>query len=504
MPFEPAHDENADHNAAADDDHDDDHDDDEDGSGVDGVSNMETSSSDSDDETFHREGRKFARNTGVENALYRAIAEVVEQYVPPGYMLRPFEANKASHGRRSLIPCAMEKLGFVEVAEEYLDVVDRNAVAYATGGVVDAAHENALLDWLRKFLIVPKPVRAPPKRQPRFFDVNGALLVCDNDEAYFQRIFRLPSAFLKKYASLLFRTPLEIERKTKVFRSSEMQMLLVTCRLGGYFHDWDAIARFFGIDESTLTSFFAKALDSVAELAREVLRVADAFRRCRHRGERYRAAMASYIRRKFGDDAELHRYYEIVRVIVDGLRLDICRSGDNAMQNVTWSGYTKSHCLLFGVFVTLCGLILGVTEPLTGRSRDPDFITQDVRDAAGANNLPVLCDSIFRLRPGVIIPIVRKEDLVAQRMQRRDNVLASSVRVAVEHVIGDLQRMFGFVFQSNYEHKLGKGRIKQLVDVSILIYDLSVCEYGNQVTLAFRCRPPTGTGLLNLNLDFPA
>jgi hypothetical protein len=157
--------------------------------------------------------------------------------------------------------------------------------------------------------------------------------------------------------------------------------------------------------------------------------------------------------------------------------------------NACWSKYKKEHDLLYGVFGTICGLIMAVTDPWTGRHADKEFVTRTHVDALRLNELPALCDSIFIHQPGAIIPIVQKRYFQKFHVSKADNRVASSVRVSVEHTIGSLQRMFPVVFEKA-NNKILAGTPQITFKAACILYNAYVCYNGSLTSLRFRCRPP--------------
>lgn len=164
-------------------------------------------------------------------------------------------------------------------------------------------------------------------------------------------------------------------------------------RMSKFFCDWEELADFFGRDYRTLCSHFQQAVVSLTSRFGALLDVMRSIERFRKRAAGYKAFIACDLRDRF--QYEFVEYFSGVALFLDGMRQPIARPKDKDIQNCTWSRYVKDNCLLYGVYATVDGLVLGLTEPLTGRHTDKEFVTDLHAHRLRMFGMPVLCDSIF-------------------------------------------------------------------------------------------------------------
>jgi hypothetical protein len=331
----------------------------------------------------------------------------------------------------------------------------------------------------------PEPPRLPRHTLKLHFDsVESCLAYLQGDEREFRHYFAFPSALVQQLAQLLFPGGTSVPRKGSL--NSELSLLLCLARLHTK-GSWFDMQKLFGMNEFNLNSHFVCALHMFDERFAALVDIERAALRFKPRASAYRESFRlKYIEKS--RDQDFPERFHGVATIVDGMRQPISRPSNNACQRASYSGYTKQHCVLWGVVTAPDGLIVCITKPLTGRHRDPDFITDSVNVTLAAMELPALADSIFSLKSGVK-PLPRRGQREALGLPKPICKRLSRVRISVEWVIGNLQRLFPLPFE-DCKNKVEMGKVQSTMTMAVVLYNFYACVHGTQSAQYFDCMPP--------------
>jgi len=327
-------------------------------------------------------------------------------------------------------------------------------------------------------------------RRPNFNSVDGALKHLHGQERVFRHYFGFNSQFVKTLAPKVFHGPRLVERKG--LHNVEMLLLVALA----YLHtmgDWYDIQQLFGTDAHNLNSHFNDLrLDFVKRFA-GLLDVKKSTLRFRNRGDLYREAFIGK-HRSLTDGAEIPEMFSDIAAILDGLRQPVASSTDRGIQNVTWSGYTKSNNLVWGVLAAPDGMIVALTEPKTGLHKDIDFVDHTLLNCLEEYKLPALTDSIFSRAEDAIKPLPRKK---AYKILVKDGVLEadarkkmSSLRVPIEWTLGHLETLFPRPFH-DVKNQLSKVEVDLNLKMAVILYNFYTAAHGSQSSEYFEIFPPS-------------
>jgi len=407
---------------------------------------------------------------------------------------RAHQASRVSLGRRSEVLGPLERLRAEVLVKRYLRAT-RKAESDSSQRRIDKA-ERLLAKVVARLY---RRARAPATRnmdRARFTDVESAVKGWGVG-ALFEDMFIFPPAFASKFALVLLPHGTNVPKKGKF--GSELAFLALLCRLSG--RSFETLESIFGVSYTTLVQHVNAALDIISRATDHLLHVEAAARQFSGRSEYYGKCIRRWIKDTFGRVDAMHQYFLPFRSIVDGLRQDVCRPSDYLLQGIAYSGYTKSHGLLYGIYVLPDGMIMALTPALSGRHCDSQFITPEDAVALGYYNLPALADAAFVYKEHCVIPLPKRKKLSnparnEHGLTKEDCAIASSARIAVEHTIGHFKKLFPLPF-TPVSNKLLISNPERLVRVCGIIYNLHVSEYGAEPTLMFKCEPPSGMSWLS-------
>lgn len=375
---------------------------------------------------------------------------------------------------------------------DFSDVMRKNVDQRLRGEAVDEAKEAKMRSEIEEMAYVPMAeMSACPRNNNRrkFDDVDSALRHFEGKEYLFTSLFNVAPGFVRMYAMYLLPNGTSVAKKGSF--GSELALLVVLCRLSS--QHFDVMEHIFGVANSTLVEHFFAAINLIDSRFARLLDLTHSLRRFEPRENYYGKCIEKWSETQH-PDLPLHPFFLGFRLILDGLRQDVCRPSVGALQEVMYSGYTKTHGLLYGVYVAVDGLIMAMTKAHPGRHPDTAFIPEADTVALATFGMPALADAAFQYTPGAVLPLPKRKRAPAphhQDITPDDCAVASGARIAVEHTIGHLKARFPLAFNSNSLHVLS-GDPEQLVRVSVILYNLHACEFGTETTLAFRCQPPTG------------
>ena len=445
---------------------------------------------DAEDAPGTKPGRKARRKNTTSRQRYRvSMSEVCINGrsfdAPEGLIARPLSHKEALLRERELVPTPLALLE-AEGATDLLIKLEAEGE--------DAAQCASLLGLIESLVFCDR--LAPTPRQVAVVtDVSSALEEAGS-MGVFKKIFRFSPREVQELAALLLPDGCKCQDKDhrRTMGSQEI-MLVVLARFGGYLGTWDQAADFFGSRPDFLSAMFVLAVQDLTMRFEDRLTLEVGAKKFKLRGPEYSAAVSEYMRDSWAGD-ELHEYYADMRVALDGARQALSRPSDSRLQTSTWSRYTKQNDLDYGVYGTMCGLIMAIVGPVPGRFTDKSFMLADHATVLQVNGLPAVCDAIFAHKPGAFLPIVQERWLQKHDMTKRDNQIASSIRVFIEHTIGGAQARVPFIFNAS-KNKICVTDVRANFIVGCILYNAHACMHGTQTSLRFRCRPPRFEDWLN-------
>jgi len=259
-------------------------------------------------------------------------------------------------------------------------------------------------------------------------------------------------------------------------------LLLARMRQG---EDWDTIGPRFGRAGSNLSGIFQDLLTQVR--TRFTTFVEEGIARYAARAKQERRALRDWAERR---NEVLPASISDVVFLLDGLRVEVGRSQDDREQRANYSGYTKSHNVLFGVVVSLSGIIVHITPPYTGCFSDMKF-QRSVAEKLSAAGTPALCDGVFQRLPGLVpIPTLAERKAGRSTATNDECKVMSRVRIAVEWTFAHFKKQFKLPFIESKAH-LGTSRVPDHVLAGVALYNLHLTMHGGEVSEYFRLQPPS-------------
>lgn len=442
----------------------------------------EESEEDAQDDAADEPGRKKKRKNTTQRQRYRvSMTEVfingLTFTAPQGFVARPLSHDEALRRERGRVPTPLDLLEAECAADKLAELVKQHP------------QNDDLCARLVEFvedIVFAEPLPPPERHETYVVDVQTAETQAGSLDA-FRKIFGFTPAEVHHLAGLLLpQGSMKGDHRRQM--SSEEITLVLLARFGGYFSGWDDVSDFFGTSPEVLSSGFVRAVQDLVARFGHLFTVQAGARKFKHRGESYSAAVKEYLRDSWAGD-ELHEYFAGMRVALDGVRQALARASDSRIQTSTWSRYTKQNDLDYGVYGTMCGLVMAIVGPVPGRFSDKSFVLDSDIVFLKANGLPAVCDGIFSHVEGAHLPIVQERWLDKYGVTKRDNRIASSYRVYIEHIIGSLQRLCPLAFDGR-KNKILDTDVKANFIVACILHNAHACLHGSQTSLRFRCRPP--------------
>jgi len=181
-----------------------------------------------------------------------------------------------------------------------------------------------------------------------------------------------------------------------------------------------------------------------------------------------------------------HEYFDGVCLLMDGLRQDLSRCSFGHIEEITFSGYTGRHDLVWGVLAAPNGMTLALLGPYTGRHNDCVFCTPDLQNAVREIGAKVLGDGIFPVRDWLrpLPSAVEKEN---NHIADNQVAAASAIRMPIEWINGDAQASFPFTFSARH-NKILQSDVACRLRVTFLLRNLYTLMNGSGAAKYFSVR----------------
>ena len=202
----------------------------------------------------------------------------------------------------------------------------------------------------------------------------------------------------------------------------------------------------------------------------------------------WRSAMEKLFETKF-PGINRHEFFDGICLVMDGLRYDVTRCSFSAIEESTYSGYSRTHDLVWGVLIAPDGLVLALIGPYSGRHNDHVFITQELEKAVTEIQAKVLADGIFAVRDW-LRPLPCARDKENYEFAENQVAAYSALRMPIEWTIGNTKASFPFAFVGA-RNKVLQTDITARLRVSFLLRNLYTLMNGSGTSKYFSLRQTT-------------
>ena len=323
---------------------------------------------------------------------------------------RPLRQNRTSHKRRAYTLSNEAHLRLESINEEGTCIAELLAVCQAMGVVLPATLVDRfaeLENQRQELIMIPKLTRLPRStRLHKHTSVAESMAILRNQRHEFIGFFKFPPEQVTQLSQLIF--PAGFSSPEHGLLASEEAMLLLLAFYRNTHANISALGHFLDRDRCNLSRHVAGMTQQLAERYGKLFDIRGLRRHARYVDANNRGLVPSWVaaiqslhQAKFQTIA-MHDYFNGVCLIMDGLRQDMCRCSFGELESATYSGYTKTHCALWGVLLAPHGVVIALIGPFTGRHNDLVFCTPEVQAQVRAIEGKVLCDGIFHHRDWLV------------------------------------------------------------------------------------------------------
>jgi len=409
---------------------------------------------------------------------------------------RPLRQNRTSHKRRAYTLSNEAHLRLESINEEGTCIAELLAVCQAMGVVLPATLVDRfaeLENQRQELIMIPKLTRLPRStRLHKHTSVAESMAILRNQRHEFIGFFKFPPEQVTQLSQLIF--PAGFSSPEHGLLASEEAMLLLLAFYRNTHANISALGHFLDRDRCNLSRHVAGMTQQLAERYGKLFDIRGLRRHARYVDANNRGLVPSWVaaiqslhQAKFQTIA-MHDYFNGVCLIMDGLRQDMCRCSFGELESATYSGYTKTHCALWGVLLAPHGVVIALIGPFTGRHNDLVFCTPEVQAQVRAIEGKVLCDGIFHHRDW-LVPLPSDADKENMHMVSNQVSSMSAMRMPVEWTIGEAQASFPHAFVSR-RNKILQSDIAGKLRVSFLLNNLHTILNGNNTSKYFGQHQP--------------
>ena len=288
---------------------------------------------------------------------------------------------------------------------------------------------------------------------------------------------------MQHIAPLVFPSGVKTSRHGSM-SSFEATVLLLSrlCSASG----WDTLQPAFNRAHTNLCGMFVAALNDFVGRFEVLLDLRESVPRFRARRTLYKRALERFAERRH---TELTDELRNVSFLLDGVRQSVGRSIDKETQRAAYSGMTKTHNLLYGALVSLCGIVVAVSKAVPGCFSDKRF-EWEFEEVLRDEELVALCDGIFHRVEGVLLPVPHRKKQTADPAVRKQAKGMASLCIPVEWAFGHIKSMFPLAFCRDKSH-VGVSLPERQLRAAVILYNMHLCLYGGQATTYLAVAPPT-------------
>ena len=409
---------------------------------------------------------------------------------------RPLAQNRTSHKRRAFALSNADQLRIEILVEEHREVAE---LIGACAGydveypVILSAYLEDLENRRNELLLVPKIKRLPRStRVHKHTSVAESMGIFREQRHAFLNFFKFQPEQVTLLAALLFPEGYSSPEHGRLQSEEATLLLLATYR---HRHaNLSTLGNFLDRDPYNLSRHVLGMTRQLNSQYGKLFDIRGLRRHTRYVDANNRGLVPSWVAAIQGLHAAkfptipMHNYFNGVCLIMDGLRQDLCRCTYGDLESNTYSGYTKTHCVVWGVLLAPSGVVVALIGPFSGRNNDLRFCTPELKSQVRAIGGRVLCDGIFQPRDW-LVPLPSDHNKENLNIATNQVSSMSAMHMPVEWTIGEAQASFPYAFESK-RNKILESEIVGRLRVTFLLSNLHTIYNGNNTAKYFGQQQP--------------